>query len=122
MPRFGEGYVRNKLGSAVEALAIGSGSIQERVCQAWEAMFILYGPDMLESSERQTALDAIFNKLAEKADPVDGIRPYIMRWRRSTAARVAEQIVALYSALLDDRLNRLEREMRAAGLQPHMDW
>lgn len=95
-------YARGKLGEAVEALVVGEGDVRSRIVQAMLAASVLTEadfPDELRSDWKWIVLET--NKSGPAIGP-DGtvyqgaVQRTMLQIRRSTGAKIAKRIWALY--------------------------
>ena len=108
-----EAFVRQRLGGAIFALATGSGSIQQRLLEAWDAMDVLgLGNDMLENDIRQEALTFIAARFNASPNPIKGsARNTILGLSSKQAEQLAADIFRLRSALERDHLEAIESKL-----------
>lgn len=102
-------YEREKLGNAVDALAVSAAPIQKRLEYAWEAMHTLIGHG-LSDPERQAEFDEINQKLT--SDKSDGHKGYLVATCEGLsdddAREIAQAIVDLNARIHTDRIWALE--------------
>jgi hypothetical protein len=107
-------YERQKLGQGVHSLAVGTGSIQERVINAYVAMHTIFSHGM-KKPERQERLDQIYEKLtAHEPDGDEGsVRATVSRMTNDEASELAGEIADLYSGICHDAIYELEDKLKA---------
>jgi len=107
-----ESYEREKLASAVSALASGA-PIQKRLEYAWMAMHTLKNHGFT-NPERQAEYESIYDRLtADKSDPQRGHVPTTTaQLSDEEAQEIARDIVDLNTSLNRNRIWALEDEIR----------
>ncbi|UAJ12996.1 hypothetical protein [Polymorphobacter megasporae] len=107
-----EDYEREKLGNAVNALAVSAAPIQKRLEYAWTAMHTLMSHGFTDL-EREAEFAVIKDRLtADKSDEHMGYVPTTCaKLSDNEAMEIAQAIVDLKTRLYHNRIHALEDEL-----------